>query len=52
MKEKTVELVKVIPQERVSERTVEQTLDVPLAQCIDMIVDVPVVKRRQSQYPH
>ena len=52
MLEQSAEVIQVIPQEPISERTVEQTLDVPLAQCIDMIVDVPVVKRRQSQYPH
>ena len=51
MLEPVAEVIQVIPQEPISERTVEQTVDVPLAQCVDMIVDVPVVKRRQSQYP-
>ena len=27
-------------------------MDVPLVQCIDIIVDVPFVKRHYSQYPH
>ena len=52
MLEQVAEVIQVIPQEPISERTVEQTVDVPLAQCIGMIVDVPVVKRRQRQYPH
>ena len=43
---------KVIPQEPVSARTVEQTADVPLVQCIDRIVDVPAGKRRLSKYFH
>ena len=51
MLKQTAEVVNVIPREPVSERTVEQTVDVPLVQCIDRIVDVSVVKRRQSQYP-
>ena len=52
MLEQVAEVIQVIPQEPISERLVEQTVDVPLVQCIDMIVDVPVVKRRQSQYSH
>ena len=52
MLEQVAEVIQVIPQESISERTVEQTVDVPLAQRIDMIGDVPVEKQRQSQYPH
>ena len=52
MLEQDAEVIEVIPQAPISERTVEQTVDVPLAQFIDMIVEVPVVKRRQSQYRH
>ena len=48
--EQVAEVIQLIPQEPISERTVEQAVDVPLVRCIDRIVDVPVVKRCQSQY--
>ena len=59
--EKTIEVVKLIPQERVQNRTVEQIIDMPVVvqrqvqetvevpqlQFIDKAVDVPVVVQRQ-----
>ena len=58
MMEKTIEVMKLIPQERVQNRTVEQVIDVPVLQIqetvevpqiqlIDEVVDVPVVVQRQ-----
>ena len=45
LEQQVAEVIQVIPRELISERTVEQTVDVPLAQCIDMMIGVPVVKR-------
>ena len=58
MMEKTIEVVKLIPQERFQNRTAEQIIDVPILQIqetvevhqvqfIDKAVDVPVVMHRQ-----
>ena len=58
MMDKTIEVVKLSPQERVQNRTVEQIIDVPTLQIqetvevpqvqfIDKAVDVPVVIQRQ-----
>ena len=61
MTEKTIEVVKFIPQERTQNRTVEQiidmpvmmqrqaqkTVEVPQVQFIDKAVDVPVIVQRQ-----
>ena len=40
--EEILEVIKVIPQERESERVVEQIFDVPVLQVLEEIVDVPV----------
>ena len=58
MMEKTIEVMKLIPLERVQNRTVEQVIDVPVLQIqetvevlqiqlIDKVVDVPVLVQRQ-----
>ena len=42
IQEQIVEAIKVIPQEQMAERVVEQIVDVPVPQILDQIVDVPV----------
>ena len=42
IQEQIVDVIKVIPQEQMAERVVEQIVDVPVPQILEQIVDVPV----------